>query len=121
MTSDNSTTIIELKESVQSFCEKRDWNKFHNPKDLAIGISTEANELLQIFRFKSEGEIIELIKSERKVEIEDELADVFYFVLRFAQMNNIDLTTALEKKINKNNAKYPINKVKGCNKKYNEY
>ncbi len=118
---DRKTTIEELKEMVKEFCEARDWNQFHNPKDLAIGISTEANELLQIFRFKSEEDMRQLMSSERKDEIEEELADVFYFVLRFAQMNNIDLSQAVKNKIDKNNRKYPVEKAKGCNKKYNEY
>lgn len=118
---DRKTTIEELKEMVKEFCEARDWNQFHNPKDLAIGISTEANELLQIFRFKSEEDMRQLMSSERKDEIEEELADVFYFVLRFAQMNNIDLSQAVKNKIDKNNKKYPVEKAKGCNKKYNEY
>ena len=118
---DNKITIDELKEMVKEFCEARDWNQFHNPKDLAIGISTEANELLQIFRFKSEEDMRHLMSSERKDEIEEELADVFYFVMRFAQMNNIDLSQAVKNKIDKNNKKYPVEKAKGCNKKYNEY
>lgn len=63
----------------------------------------------------------QLMSSERKDEIEEELADVFYFVLRFAQMNNIDLSQAVKNKIDKNNRKYPVEKAKGCNKKYNEY
>lgn len=52
----NKTTLEELENEVKKFCEKRDWDQFHNPKKLAIEISTEANELLQIFRFKSEEE-----------------------------------------------------------------
>lgn len=118
---DNKITLEQLKIKVKEFCEQGDWNQFHNPKDLAIGISTEANELLQIFRFKSEDDMKNLMASERKILVEEELADVLYFVLLFAQMNNIDLSTAIEDKINKNNKKYPSDKVKGCNKKYNEY
>ena len=118
---DKKTTIEELKKKVQKFCEDRDWDQFHNPKELAIGISTEANELLQIFRFKSEKDMQILMNSDKKTEVEEELADVLYFVLRFAQMNNIDLSNAVENKIEKNNKKYPLEKAKGCNKKYNEY
>lgn len=118
---DKITTIQELKEKVQAFCEQRDWDQFHNPKELAIGISTEANELLQIFRFKSEADMQSLMASDKKQKVEEELADVLYFVLRFAQMNNIDLASAVEQKIQKNDAKYPAEKVKGCNKKYDEY
>ncbi len=118
---DNKTTIEDAKQIVKNFCDERDWDQFHNPKELAIGLSTESNELLQIFRFKSEKEMQELMNSERRTDVEEELADVFYFVLRFAQMNNIDLSTAVKNKIAKNSKKYPIEKAKGCNKKYNEY
>ena len=118
---DNKTTLEELKNEVKNFCEKRDWDQFHNPKELAIGISTEANDLLQIFRFKSEEDMKKMMESEKREEIEEELADVLYFVLRFAQMNNIDLSSAVLNKIEKNDKKYPADKVKGCNKKYNEY
>ena len=85
---DNKVTLEELKNQVKDFCEQRDWDQFHNPKELAIGISTEANELLQIFRFKSEEDMKSLMVSDKRIEVEEELADVLYFVLRFAQMNN---------------------------------
>lgn len=114
-------TIQELTETVRVFCEERDWDQFHNPKDLAIGISTEANELLDIFRFKSE-EDMKLIfsESDKREHIEDEIADVLFFVLRFAQRNQIDLVEALLKKIQKNSLKYSVESSKGSNKKYNE-
>jgi NTP pyrophosphatase (non-canonical NTP hydrolase) len=112
--------LNELIESIKEFCEQRDWDQYHNPKDLAIGISTEAAELLDLFRFKNGDEIQQTITNKRE-HIEDELADVLFFVLRFAQMNQIDLKKALEHKMAKNAAKYPIDKVKGNNKKYNEY
>lgn len=54
---DTQITLSELKEEIKDFCDKRDWNQYHNAKDLAIGIVTEASELLDIFRFKSEKEI----------------------------------------------------------------
>ncbi|MCQ2409052.1 MAG: nucleotide pyrophosphohydrolase [Clostridia bacterium] len=118
---DSTVTIDELKNKVKEFCEKRDWDQFHNPKELAIGISTEANELLQIFRFKNEEQMKELMASDKRQEVIEEIADVLYFTLRFAQMNDIDLSSAIENKLNKNNKHYPAEKVKGCNKKYNEY
>ena len=121
MINDKEVTLGELKNNVKEFCEKRDWDQFHNPKELAIGISTEANELLQIFRFKSEEDMKRVMSSDKRIEVEEELADVLYFVLRFAQMNNIDLSSAVSNKIEKNDKKYPAEKVKGCNKKYNEY
>jgi len=114
--------IIELQEMVKKFCDDRDWEQFHNPKDLAIGISTEANELLDMFRFKSEEQVKMMFETPSKKEaISDELADTFYFILRFAQMNDIDLSEALVRKIKKNNEKYPVEKVTGKNLKYKEY
>lgn len=118
---DSNTNIAYLKEKVKQFCKERDWDQFHNPKDLAIGIVTEGADLLDIFRFKFPEEIEELLKNKDKLlQIKDELADILYFVIRFAQMNNIDLTDALLKKLEKNELKYPVIKSKGSNKKYNE-
>lgn len=111
-----------LQEEIKQFCVDRDWDQFHNPKDLAIGISTEANELLDIFRFKTPEQMAEMLADQATRErISDELADVLFFLLRFSQMNDFDLVEALEKKLAKNNAKYPAEKVRGNNKKYTEY
>ena len=119
---DCKTSIHELKEKVRAFCEDRDWDQFHNAKELAIGIVTEASELLEHFRFKSEEQVNEMFKNKKKKqELTEEMADVLYFLLRLAQIYNIDLTTELDNKIKKNNEKYPVEKVKGCNKKYSEY
>lgn len=114
-------TIQELTEKVKAFCEERDWDQFHNPKDLAIGISTEANELLDLFRFKNEQDM-QLIFSnaEKRKKVEDEVADVFFFLLRFAQMNHLDLKQALDRKISKNAEKYPVQLAKGRNDKYSD-
>lgn len=118
---DSKTNIDELKQIVKKFCDDRDWEQFHNPKDLAIGISTEANELLSLFRFKNNEDMKEMFKNPAKREdIEDETADVFFFLLRFAEMNGIDLDKALRRKIEKNNKKYSVEKFKGSNKKYSE-
>ena len=118
---DNKTTVSQLKDKVKKFCEDRDWNKYHNAKDLAIGIITESSELLEYFRFKSEKEIEEIFNSpEKKEKISEEVVDILYFLLRLAQKYNIDLATSLDKKMDKNKKKYPINKAKGSNKKYTE-
>lgn len=118
---DNSTTIKELKDKVQIFCEERDWDQFHNPKDLAIGVVTEASELLDIFRFKRDEDIKKIMSDPKKREkVGEEVADILYFLLRFAQMNDFDLSEELDKKLEKNNHNYPVEKAKGSNKKYNE-
>lgn len=118
---DDTTTIEDLKQEIKHFCEERDWDQFHNPKDLAIGISTEANELLDIFRFKTEEQMKEIfLKEHARVHIEEEIADVLFFVIRFAQMNNLDLDTCLKNKMEKNARKYSVEKSRGNNLKYSE-
>ena len=113
---DNETKINELKQMVQKFCEDRDWDQFHNPKDLSIMISTEAAELLEIFRYKNEEQLKEIMQGAKREDVEDEVADVLFGVLRFAQMNSIDLTSALKNKIEKSAKKYPADLVRGKNK-----
>ncbi len=118
---DNSTDIDELKKIVQKFCEDREWTKFHNPKELAIGMSTEAGELLQIFRFKDEIQMQEMLKNpKKKKDISEELADVFYYVLLFSSYTGIDLTESLKDKMKLNESHYPIEKAFGNNIKYND-
>ena len=118
---DEEASLAELKARVKQFCEDRDWDQYHGAKDLAIGIITESSELLEHFRFKSEKEIEEMfVNAGKKAEISEEMADVFYFLLRLAQKYDIDLASALEKKMEKNERKYPIEKARGSNKKYNE-
>ena len=118
---DHQTNINDLKEKIKKFCEDRDWDQFHNAKELAIGIVTEASELLQHFRFKSEKQVEKMFKDpSKRQEISEEVADVLYFLMRLSQKYDIDLTTELNKKIQKNEQKYPIEKSKGSNKKYDE-
>ena len=118
---DHQTNISELKEKVKMFCEERDWDQFHNAKDLAIGVSTESAELLEHFRWKSDEQIKQMFNDPKKREaIEEEVSDVFYFLLRFSQMYDIDMTSALHDKMKKNEQKYPVEKAKGSNKKYSE-
>jgi len=118
---DTVTRIAELKQMVKNFSEERDWDQFHNAKDLAIGIVTEASELLETFRFKSEREVEALFNDESSAKkIRDELADIFYFALRLAQKYNIDVSKSLDEKIKDNARKYPVDKAKGSNKKYTD-
>lgn len=83
---DDGTTIDDLKNKIRRFCEDRDWDQYHNAKDLAIGIITESSELLEYFRFKTNEEVEQLFKNpKKKSEMSEELADIFHFVLRLAQ------------------------------------
>lgn len=112
-------SINEITEKIVAFRDARDWKQFHNPKDCAISLSLEASELLEHFQWKSKEEIESYIK-EQKNEIAEELADVLYWVLLMSHDLKIDILDVSEKKLKKNEAKYPIAKAKGKNTKYNK-
>ncbi|MFB6199771.1 MAG: nucleotide pyrophosphohydrolase [Candidatus Nanohaloarchaea archaeon] len=115
-------TLQDMKQDIEEFCRERNWDQFHNAKEISIGISTEAAELLEHFRFKSEEQIKQKLNEEdSRQEIKEELADIQYFLLRFSQMYNIDLVEAMEDKMKKNRDKYPVEKAKDSNKKYDEF
>ena len=118
---DKDISINDLKKRVQRFCEDRDWDQFHGAKDLAIGVITEASELLEHFRFLSDAQARHLFSTPiKRKEIEEELADILFFVLRFAQRFEIDLDQSLWRKLKKNAAKYPVRKSRGKNLKYTD-
>ena len=107
---DKHTILSDLKKRVEEFCTQRNWDEAHKPKDLAIGVVTEASEFLEIFRFCSEEQSFQMLKDEQMREkMGEELADTLCFLLRFAQLYKFDLTSCLEDKLAKNNLKYPTN------------
>lgn len=117
---DKQTVFDDIKKDIQQFCTERDWDQFHGLKDLSIGLATEAAELLEVFRFKNDGECEAIMAGVDRQKVEDEIADVLFFTLRFAQKYDIDLTSSYFRKMEKNRAKYPVEKSKGSNKKYTE-
>ena len=116
---DRTTPVAELKAQVRQFVEERDWDQFHTPKDLAIGLSIEASELLELFRFQS-NEVIDqrLQESDGRQAVAHELADVLYFVLLLCSNLGLDTTTILREKLELNAERYPIEKARGRNVKY---
>ena len=114
-------SLTDSMRKIETFCSVRDWDQFHDPKELAIGLSTESNELLDLFRFKRESDMVDLLANpETRDRVSQELADIFFFLLRFAQHHHFDLLEALDHKMIMNEQKYPIEKARGNNKKYNE-
>ena len=95
------------------FRDKREWKQFHNSKDLALAISIEASELLELFLWKKAEEVDE-------EKLKDELADVLSFSLLLAEKHDLDIFKILEDKIEKNTKKYPVSKSKGTAKKYTD-
>lgn len=109
--------INELTKRIIAFRKARDWEQFHNPKDVSLSLVLEATEVMEHFQWKSKEEIEKYVV-EAKGEIGEELADVLYWVLLMSHDLKIDVLDALDKKIKKNEAKYPIEKAKGKHTKY---
>lgn len=101
---------------INQFRDDRDWRKFHNEKDLAISISLEASELLELFQWKNSEEVVESSLE----EIKEELADVFIYSFMMADNLNLDVEEIIKSKLDLNEQKYPVEKSRGSNKKYNE-
>lgn len=107
------TTFEELIDIIVKFRDERDWEQFHNAKDLALALSIEAAELNQLFLWKS--------PEEANVEkIKEELADILNYALLIANKYGFDVSQIILDKIKKNAVKYPVDKAKGSSKKYNE-
>jgi dCTP diphosphatase len=113
--------LKDLQDLFVEFRDERDWSQFHTPKDLAINLSIEANELLELFLWKKDSELSQDSLSSIAVEnVADELADVLNSVFLLAHHYQIDLPTACKDKIKKNREKYPVAKSRGRNVKYTE-
>ncbi len=123
MVNEDSSTMVEaLKDQIRDFCEVREWDQFHNMKELAIGLVTESAELLDLMRFKTSEQIAQMASlPAQREKIADELADIAWMLLRFSQLHGFDLTASIGAKMKKNASKYPIEKSKGSNAKYNEF
>ena len=116
---DMQDKIERLQQRIIDFRNKRDWKQFHNPKDIALSLVLEATEVLEHFQWKNEKEVQEHV-IRHKEDIGEELADVLYWVLLMSHDLDIDIADALERKIDKNEQKYPVDKAKGTAKKYSE-
>lgn len=106
----------ELIKEVLAFRDARNWKQFHNPKDLAISISLEAAELLELFQWSAEDTVVE----EKRPDMKDELADVMMYCLLMADILHVDVEDIIREKMKKNEVKYEVSKAYGSKKKYNE-
>lgn len=105
--------IKEIISKIVKFRDDRDWEQFHNSKDLAIALNIEAAELLELFLWKKSEEA-------NYLKIEEELADIFIYSLLLAHKHNLDIAAIVEKKLTRNSEKYPVSMARGSSKKYNE-
>jgi dCTP diphosphatase len=117
--SDEKVTLAVLKTKMQNFVDERDWQQFHTPKNLASAIAVEAGELLEQFIWLTGEKSFAEFATNRQ-DIEDEFADIFMLLLHFANAANIDINSAIESKLKKVVAKYPVDKAKGVATKYNK-
>lgn len=114
MSTDQDTTVAQLRELIAQFVRERDWEQFHDPKNLAMAIATEAAELMEHFRWVRNDQCPELLSNPDALQgIRDELADTLAFILAFANAANIDLSTALADKMIRNASKYPSDQYQG--------
>ncbi len=106
----------ETINQILKFRDDRDWKQFHNPKDLALSISLEASELLEIFQWS--GANIGMEGKEEKIK--EELADVLTYCVLMADVCELNLDEIVQAKVRRNNEKYPVEKAKGKSDKYSE-
>jgi len=111
--------LTQLRERLAAFAEERDWDQFHNPKNLAMALAGEAGELLEHFQWLTFDEAANLPPATRD-EVALECADVLLFLLRLADKLDIDLAAAAEKKLELNAKKYPVEKSRGKATKYDK-
>lgn len=113
--------LNKLNEKIEAFVKDRDWDQFHSIKNLSIALSVECSELLELFQWQTEIQSNQVQDNpELLSKVEDEVADIFLYLMRILGKTNIDLETAVLNKMIKNAEKYPINLSKGNSKKYNE-
>ncbi len=118
---DIEATVAALKRLVKDFRDERDWEQFHDPKNLAEGLTIEAGELLECFLWKDKEVVAEDLRNASfRERVGEELADVAVYVLLMSEQTGIDLTDAIEDKMRKNAVKYPVEKSRGRRVKYTD-
>jgi len=110
----------ELRSKIVQFRDNRDWGQFHTSKNLAVSISIEAAELLELFQWAKDDELGQVIEDKRD-QISEELADLSIYLTLMSHDLGIDLIKAIEGKLETNNRKYPVAKAKGSARKYTEF
>jgi len=112
--------LEELRIRISNFAKERDWDQFHSPKNLSMALIVEAGELVEHFQWIKQSESFAL-PAEKLKAVEEELADIFVYLVRIADQLGIDLISASHRKIESNAAKYPAEMVRGSSRKYTEY
>jgi dCTP diphosphatase len=117
----NTLNVGLIQEHLRLFAMDRDWDQFHSVKNLAMALSVESAELVEIFQWMSEEQSAQVKNEPKNLErVKEEVADVLLYLLRLADKLEIDLEPAVWAKLEKNALKYPVEKSKGSSKKYDE-
>ncbi len=118
---DSETTIAALKARVLAFVRERDWEQFHNPKNLSMALAAETGELMEHFLWATPEQSAAIAADPAKrAKIADELADVVVYALEFANITGLDVAAAIDRKMAANAVKYPVEKARGRSDKYDE-
>lgn len=115
-----NSEVKQYQEKLRKFAKERKWEQFHSPKNVACALSVEASELLEIFQWLTEDQSHKLNEKQLS-EVRDEISDVFLYLVKLADILDINLSKSLDQKMVKNEKKYPAGLVQGSPKKYTEY
>jgi dCTP diphosphatase len=114
--------LSALNNDINQFVNERDWEQFHSLKNLSMALTKESAELMEIFQWQTEKESNDIKNNPQKLEkVQDEIADVFMYLMRIVHKTDIDLEAVVRMKMQKNREKYPVELSKGNAKKYNEF
>ncbi len=113
------TDLEELRDRMREFAAERDWDQFHSPKNLAMALSVEASELMEVFQWLTEAQS-RALAPEAKAAASEEVADILLYLVRIADQLGIDPAESARSKITANALKYPVEKSRGLAKKYTE-
>ena len=103
--------VEHWQEQLRTFAEERDWLQFHTPKNLAMALSVEASELLELFQWLTPEQSLRVMSEERAAEVEDEVADVMIYLLRLVDVLGIDLENAVASKVVSNASRFPAHRA----------
>lgn len=113
--------LDQLNNEIQHFMNEREWDQFHTLKNLVCALSVESSELLEIFQWLKDEDANRIMQDENlRTKVEDEVADIFVYLLRIMNKTGIDLETVVKEKMRKNALKYPVELARGNSKKYTE-
>lgn len=119
MATQNIDSIAALQGELRRFADERDWNQFHSPKNITMALIAEAGELIEQFQWLSQEESRSLGRDKQSA-VAAEMADVFIYLARLADLLDVDLLSAASRKIQENREKYPANLARGRSDKYTD-